>query len=525
MQRYIVTLDLGTSGPKVGLFTDKGQYLAHEIEFNDVIYPAGEEGGAEQDPDQWLESIKTALARLLKNNNVDKESIWAVCTTSQWSGTVPVNEEGKHISNAVIWLDSRGAKYVKKAVGGGIAVDGYNIFKALKYIKYTAGAPAQSGKDPFGHILFLKHERPDIYNKAYKFLEPIDYLQARLTGKICATYDSITLHWVTDNRDIKNVKYHDGLIKMSGIDRSKLPDLIPTNSVLGNVSAKAAEELGLSTNTIVVAGCGDVHSAAIGSGAVEDYKPHFYIGTSSWLVCHLPNKKTDMDHNMATLPSAILGRYMLVNEQECAGSCIQFFRDKVLFRKDGLTPQGFPEDYYKIMNELAAEVPAGSDGLLFIPHLYGERSPVEDHYARGAFYNLSLKHDRRHMIRAIMEGVALNGKWLLKYVEKNSGRKADAVNLIGGGANSELWCQIIADVFNRPVRQMENPVIANSQGAAYLAAYGLGNMTLDEIAASARYKKEFTPNPQNTALYDKAFEEFLGYYQRNKKAHKRMNNH
>jgi xylulokinase len=312
---------------------------------------------------------------------------------------------------------------------------------------------------------------------------------------------------------------------MSGIDRSKLPDLIPTNSVLGNVSAKAAEELGLSTNTIVVAGCGDVHSAAIGSGAVEDYKPHFYIGTSSWLVCHLPNKKTDMDHNMATLPSAILGRYMLVNEQECAGSCIQFFRDKVLFRKDGLTPQGFPEDYYKIMNELAAEVPAGSDGLLFIPHLYGERSPVEDHYARGAFYNLSLKHDRRHMIRAIMEGVALNGKWLLKYVEKNSGRKAEAVNLIGGGANSELWCQIIADVFNRPVRQMENPVIANSQGAAYLAAYGLGNMTLDEIAAAARYKKEFTPNPQNTVLYDKAFEEFLGYYQRNKKAHKRMNGH
>ncbi|UPT68077.1 MAG: FGGY family carbohydrate kinase [Sphingobacteriales bacterium JAD_PAG50586_3] len=228
---------------------------------------------------------------MLKNNNIDKESIWAVCTTTQWSGTVPVDEKGKHISNAVIWLDSRGAKYVKKVVGGGIEVDGYNIFKALKYIKYTAGAPAQSGKDPFGHILFLKHERPEIYNKAYKFLEPIDYLQARLTGKICATYDSITLHWVTDNRDIQNVKYHDGLIKLSGIDRAKLPDLIPTNSVLGTVSADAAEELGLSTNTIVVAGCGDVHSAAIGSGAIADYQPHFYIGTSSWLICHFPKRK------------------------------------------------------------------------------------------------------------------------------------------------------------------------------------------------------------------------------------------
>lgn len=522
MSRYIVTLDLGTSGPKVGLFTDKGQYIAHEIEFTTLnLLP---NGGAEQDPDEWITRIKTALKRLMEKTKIDKEDIWAVSCTTQWSGTVPVDEKGKHIDPCIIWMDSRGADYVKKVMGGGIEVQGYNVFKALKWIKYTAGAPAQSGKDPIAHILYLKNEKPDIYKKAYKFLEPVDYLQARLTGKICATYDSITLHWVTDNRDIQNVKYHDGLIKAFGIEKSKLPDLVPTNSILGNISADAAEELGLSTKTIVVAGCADLHSAAVGSGAVEDYKPHFYIGTSSWLVCHLPFKKTDMDHNMATLPSGLPGRYILVNEQECAGACIQFLRDKVLFRKDEFSPNGPPENFYEVMNNMAAEVPAGSDGLIFIPHLYGERSPVEDHHARGAFFNLSLNHDRRHMIRAVMEGVALNGRWLLQYVEKNSKRKAEAVNLIGGGANSELWCQIIADVFNRPVRQMENPVMANSQGAAYLAAIGLKNLTVEEVAANAKYRKEFTPNPANAALYDKAFAEFTGYYSRNKKAHHRLNN-
>lgn len=523
MQKHIVTLDLGTSGPKVGLFTNKGQYIAHEIEFNTVQLL--ENGGAEQDPEEWIQSIKTALQRLFAKTQVDKDSIEAICCTTQWSGTVPVDDNGKHISNAINWMDSRGARYVKKLVGGGIEVQGYNIFKALKYIKLTAGAPAQSGKDPIAHILFLKNEQPRTYEKAYKFLEPVDYLNARLTGKISATYDSITLHWVTDNRDIKNVKYHDGLVKASGIDRAKLPDLVPTNSILGRVSAEAAAELGLSTDTIVVAGCGDVHSAAVGSGAVEDFKPHFYIGTSSWLVCHVPFKKTDMDHNMATLPSALPGRYMLINEQESAGACIQFLRDKVFFQKDLFTPDGAPADFYTSLNTMAAEVPAGSNGLLFIPHLYGERSPVEDHHARGAFFNLSLRHDRRHMIRAVMEGVALNGRWLLKYAEKNAGRQFEAVNLIGGGANSDLWCQIVADVFNRPIRQMENPVMANSQGAAYLAALALKHLTVEEIAANAKFKKEFLPNPANTTLYDKAFEEFTGYYKRNKKAHHRMNAH
>lgn len=522
MAKYLLTVDLGTSGPKVGLFSDKGKYIAHEVEHN-ADMQLSEGGGAEQDPAIWLETIKSALDRLLKKTGINPDVIQAVCCTSQWSGTVPVDENGKHIGNAVIWMDSRGAKHIKKLVDGPIKISGYNIFKVLKWIRLTNGAPGLSGKDPIGHILFIKNEKKDLYNKTYKFLEPNDYLTARLTGKICSSYDSICLHWVTDNRDINNIKYHDGLLKMAGLDRSKLPDLVPSNSIIGNITTEAAEYLGLSTKTIVVSGCGDVHSAAVGSGAAADYEPHFYIGTSSWLICHLPHKKIDLDHNMTTIPSAIPGKYLLANEQETSGACINYLRDKIFFQKDAFTPEGAPVDFFERLNKLACEAPAGSENLIFVPRLYGERSPVEDHHTRGAWFNLSLNHDRRHMVRSVMEGVAMNAKWLLTFVEKNAKRKFDSINLIGGGANSDVWCQITSDIFNIKVRKMKNPVMANSQGAAYLAALAMKNLSLEEISDIREVEKEFIPNPKHREVYDKLYKEFISFYYTNKKAFKRLN--
>ena len=521
MSRYLLTVDLGTSGPKVGLFSEKGKHIAHEIEPNGLILLPN--GGAEQDPAQWLDSIREALRRLLAKTGIDPKDIQAVCCTTQWSGTVPVDENGKHIDNAVIWMDARGAKYIKKMMDGPVKISGYSLFKVLKWLRITNGAPGLSGKDPIGHILFIKNEKPDLYNRTHKFLEPNDYLTARLTGKICASFDSICLHWVTDNRNIRDIKYNKDLLRIAGLDRAKLPDLIPSNSVVGNISAEAAEYLGLSTQTLVVSGCGDVHSAAVGSGAAADYEPHFYIGTSSWLICHLPHKKVDLAHNMTTIPSAIPGKYLLANEQETAGACIQYLRDKVFFQKDAFTPDGAPDDFYDRLNRLAAEAPAGSDNLLFIPRLYGERSPVEDHHTRGAFFNLSLNHDRRHMVRAVMEGVSMNARWLLSYVEKNAGRRFGAVNLIGGGANSDLWCQITADIFQITVRQMKNPVMANSQGAAYLAALAVGNLGVEEISQIREVEKEFTPDPQHRETYDRLYKEFISFYKTNKKAFKRLN--
>ena len=168
------------------------------------------------------------------------------------------------------------------------------------------------------------------------FLEPVDYLGLRLTGLARASHDSITLHWVTDNRDISAIAYDDTLIELAGLDRSTLPELVPTGSVLGGLAPGAASELGLLPGTPVVAGTGDLHSAAVGSGAVANFDGHLYIGTSSWVSCHVPFKKTDPLTNIASIPSGLPGRYVIADEHETGGACLTWLRDNVLYPGDAL---------------------------------------------------------------------------------------------------------------------------------------------------------------------------------------------
>ena len=327
--KFILAIDLGTSGPKVALFSTQGELVGSD--FEEIPLFLLPDGGAEQSPDDWWEAIQNTVKRLLARDIVPNESIIAIGFTGQWSGTVAVDEAGKALSNAIIWMDSRGAPYVQKIVDDSIKIQGYGLGKLLKWIQLTGGVPATAGKDSIAHILYLKHVQPEIYRHTYKFLEPVDYLGFRLTGHMAASSDSITLHWLTDNRDINDIRYDAELIKRSTIDRAKLPDLKPTNSILGLLRPGIAREWGLRENVQVVIGSPDIHSSAIGSGAVGDYETHLYIGTSSWLTCHVPFKKTDLLHNLAALPSAIPGRYLLTDEQECAGICLQFLRDNVLF--------------------------------------------------------------------------------------------------------------------------------------------------------------------------------------------------
>lgn len=517
--KYILAIDLGTSGPKVALFSTQGELLGSE--FEEVRLLLFEDGGAEQLPNEWWKAIDTATKRLLARGLVPAEDIVAISSTGQWSGTVAVDADGNAIGNAVIWMDSRGAPYITQVAGG--PLQGYAPGKLLQWIRLTAGAPAVSGKDPIAHILYLKNIRPEIYQRAHKFLEPIDYVGLRLTGRMAASFASITLHWMTDNRDISKVTYHDGLLKMAGLDRSKLPDLQAANSILGPLQADVARAWGLREDVKVVVGSPDIHSASIGSGAVRDFESHVYIGTSSWLTCHVPFKKTDIFHGLASLPSAIPGRYLQTNAQECAGVCLTFLRDNILFHKDELTTGEKPKNAYQIFDQIAERTPAGSGRVIFTPWLYGERAPVDDRYARGGFFNQSLSTTREHMVRAVFEGVAFNSRWLLKYVEQFNGRRAEAVNMVGGGAKSDIWCQIMADVMDRPIRQMKDPIEVNVRGAALLGSAALGHLRYDEIGAHVPVAKTYQPQPENRKIYDELFKEFVAVYEGNKNIFARLN--
>lgn len=520
-EKYILAIDLGTSGPKVALYSTQGELIESEFEETRLLLTPN--GGAEQSPDDWWGAIDRAAKRLLAKGAAPSEDIVGIGITGQWSGTVAVDEDGNALGNSVIWMDLRGAPYVTQILDGALKVQGYALAKLIQWIQITGGVPGNSGKDPIAHILYLKHAQPEIYRRAYKFLEPIDYIGSRLTGHPAASFNSITLYWMTDNRNIERIVYNDDLIKRSTIDRSKLPELRPINDVLGTLRKEIAREWGLRDDVRVIMGSPDVHSAAVGSGAVKDYEPHLYIGTSSWLTCHVPHKKTDLFHNMAALPSAIPGRYLLTNEQECAGVCLQYLRDNLFFHEDELPTGTKPENAYKLFDQIAARVPAGSDKLIFTPWLYGERAPVDDHTIRGGFFNQSLRTTREHMVRAVFEGVAYNSRWLLKYVEEFIKKPVEAINFVGGGAKSGIWCQILADVLNRPIRQARDPIQVNVRGAALLASAALGYVPYEEIGSHVEIAKTYMPNPDHRKIYDELFREFTAIYESNQKIHARLN--
>ena len=520
-EKYILAIDLGTSGPKVALFSTQGEMLGSEFEETKLLlFP---NGGAEQSPSDWWDAIEKAVKRLLGKSLATNEDIVAIAITGQWSGTVAVDSNGNALGNSIIWMDSRGGAQINQVAGGKINIEGYAPAKLIQWIRLTGGAPAISGKDPIAHILYIKETQPDLYRQTFKFLEPIDYLGLRLTGQFAASYDSITVYWLTDNRDINNVKYDDRLLRLSGINRTKLPDLKPANSILGNLLPDIARDWGLREDIQVVIGSPDVHSATVGSGAVRDFEAHVYIGTSSWLTCHLPFKKTDIFHSIAALPAAIPGRYLLTNEQENGGVCLQFLRDNIFFHDDELSSEAKPANVYKLFDQIAERTPAGSDRLIFLPWLYGERAPVDDRFVRSGFMNQSLHTTREHMVRAVFEGVAYNSRWLLKYVEQMIGRRAETINMVGGGAKSDVWCQIYADVLNRQIRQMRDPIEVNVRGAALLASAALGFIGYDDIASRVPVAKTYSPNPDHRKIYDELFNEFTAIYESNKKIFARLN--
>ena len=538
-KKYILAIDHGTSGPKPALVSTTGEVLGWV--FKDVPLILPKEGGAEQNPDDWWKGFLEGAKELIDKDLVPVEDIVGVCNTSQWSGTVPVDKDGKNLMNAIIWMDDRGAPYIAELHKSFPKVSGYSLLKLIKWMKITGGLPASS-KDPISHILWLKNERTEIYNKTYKFLEPGDFMNFKLTGKMAASYASIQVHWMTDIRDVNNVHYSQKLIKILKVDPAKLPELKSSIDVLGTITKEVSDKLGLNKDTKVVMGAPDLHSATIGSGAVRDFEGHICIGTSDWLTCPVPYKRTSIKYMMASMPAAIPGRYFIANEQEIAGGCLTFLRDKILYHKDELLKEAALPDVYKIFDRIAESAPAGANGLIFTPWLFGERTPVEDHTLRGGIYNISLDSNREDLIRAVFEGVACNINWLLISIEsflkkkfidkqvlatrpdlKNTSMIMPELNIIGGGAQSNVWCQILADVLKRKIRQVSNPIQANARGAAYIASVGLGYNNWEAISKNIEISNVFTPNPDNRDTYNKLFKEFLNIYKMTKKFYRRLN--
>src|SRR5215217_5760260 len=251
-EKLILAVDLGTSGMKVALVTVSGRVLGWESEPLQLIITP--DGGAEQSPEEWWQAFLSAAGRLMKRKQETAANVIAVCCSTQGEGTVAVDREGNVIGNAILWMDMRGAPYLRKQLNGLINIDGAGVSNVLRFVRLTGGMPSMTGKDPAAHMILIRDTMPDRYTRTYKFLNVLDYMNLRLTGEFVATFDSILTSWVTDNRNPDDIRYNDSLIRTLGIDREKLPQIVACTKVIGDVRSDVATALGLPTNIKVVAG-------------------------------------------------------------------------------------------------------------------------------------------------------------------------------------------------------------------------------------------------------------------------------
>lgn len=509
---YVLAVDLGTSGCKVALVAEDGSVGAWA--FRPVPVRIIDGHGAEQSPDGWWQAFQEAAGEALATSRIDRGAVAAVCCSTQGEGTIAVDREGRALMDAVIWMDMRGADDLRRHFSGRFSVAGYDPFRLQRWLRLTGGAPALSGKDPAAHMLLIRNRFPEIYRRTHKFLNVLDYFNLRLTGRFVATHDSILTSWVTDNRQVDEIRYDGKLVAGSGIDADKFPDIVPCAEVLGPLLPDVADALGLSRQTQVVAGAIDNSAAAIGAGTLDDFDPHLYIGSSSWFGAHMPKKKTDLATQIASVPCALPGKYLMVAMQTSAGNNLSFLKEKVLYHRDELLGEAQVPDIYKVLDRIAGSVPAGADGLVYTPWLFGERCPVEDRSLRAGLFNLSIDHSRETIIRAFFEGVALNTRWMVKPVERFTGRPLRRLTMLGGGAASDVWCQIFADALQVPIRQLDEPMQGNALGAATIARVGLGLTDFATAADRTRIRATYDPNPAHREIYDRRFGTFTELYRR-----------
>ena len=520
-RKHVLSIDLGSGGLKTAIVADTGSVVASvEVPLTTHLLPGG---GAEQDPAEWWRGVRQTARQAITESGLAPDDIVAVACDSQWSVAVPVDDHGDPLMRAVHWMDTRGGPHNRAIANGFPRIQGYGLFKLLKWLRLTGLAPTLSGVDSLGHVLFIQHAYPEIYARTHKFLEPMDFLTSRLTGRITATQKTMVPFVVTDNRRWGTTAYSDSLLAMAGLEKTKFPTLIANDGVVGPLAPSVAAELGLSPSTPVVAGVGDSNASLIGSGAVHDFDSIIYIGTSLYMTCHLPFKKTDLTHFMTALPSPFKERYYLLGEQGAGGKCVEFYLKHLIYPDDGFATGPKPEDAYIRFNTMASQAPAGSGGVIFLPWLNGALVPSEAPHARGGFMNLALNTTRHQMARAVMEGLAYNNRWTRGPAEKFMGRPIDHFRFSGGGALSDLWSQIHADVLGVPIHQVDDPVNATVRGAAFLALLSLDHIALNDIPERVKIKRVFQPDPHNRTVYDKMYRQYRMLFKKNKKIFKALN--
>ena len=500
--RYILAIDLGTSGPKAALVSERGDVSARAV--RSIATRFIPPNGAEQDPGEIWGAVSSAIREVIGAAGVAPESIVAVAVASQYFSIIPVGADGEAAGPLLLWRDGRGGPQ-------SVALYGKHPNAFSRWMEIHGIPPLPSGADSLSKMLWVQAERPDVYERTRCFLEPVDFILARLSKRFTANVCTAFSMLLTSQQDLGTLSWDEELVEMSGIDPEKLPELVSPNSVIGKIDAVVAKDLGLSPGTAVISGVNDTQAAAVATAAFRRSSGALNAGTTGQVLAGIDTKKGDLAKSLVSMPSAVAGRYMVMAENGIAARSLDHFFRSIVFAVDPLADTS-ADDPFAGVDAAVESVPAGAGGLVFLPSLTGTVSPNANDYARGAFINIGLETDRARMVRAVFEGVAFSLRALLPAVEEFTGDFYPELRFSGGGARSDAWASIFADVIGRPIHPLADPVHASNRASALLAFQTLGIASLDDIDRFCPIRGTFEPREERRALYDHLFGQFQASY-------------
>ncbi|WP_407561892.1 xylulokinase [Streptomyces sp. 184] len=485
----IIAHDLGTTGDKASLHADDGTPVAALTEHYDTDFRAG--GIAEQDPEVWWRAVCAATRRLLAHTGVRPAEVAAVGFSGQMMGAVLLDSAYRPVRPSLIWADHRSQEQADRLIAALGAERAYRLLGHQLHPTYS-----------LTKVMWVRDREPETFARVAHVCLAKDYVVHRLTGVLA-----------TDRSDASSTNAYDQpagawsaeVLTAADVDPALFPEIVPSTTVAGPLLPEAAEATGLAAGTPVVLGGGDGPLAALGAGVIDPADGAYtYLGSSSWVSLSAERPLHDPRMRTMTFDHVVPGRYVPTATMQAGGASLDWVAEVLRPDQDG---GRFPE-------LLAAAADADTAGLYFLPHLLGERSPYWNAAAAGAFLGLTRHHLQAHLTRAVLEGVAFNLATCVGAF-REAGHPVDRVDAIGGGAASDLWLQILADVWGATVRRRSIVEEANSLGAAVTAGVGAGLVDGFAVARGlSDVTAEFTPDPGRHADYRRRHALFLEAYER-----------
>ncbi len=481
MRQFLLAHDLGTSGNKATLFTTDGRLVDSRVSAYETAY--SNENWAEQDPADWWRAICESTRALLSGR--DPGEIAAVCFSGQMMGCLCVDRHGLPLRNSIIYSDQRSEDQTRRLVERLSP-------EAVYRITGHRASPSYSVEK----LMWVKEKQPEIYRRTFRMLNAKDYANFKLTGRMCTDYSDAS---GTNAFDISQRRWSPQIVEASEIDAGMLPEAVPSTAVIGEVTREAAKETGLAAGTPVVTGAGDGGCATVGAGSVDEGITYNYLGSSSWISTTTREPVWDASQRTFTFAHPVPGFYQPCGTMQTAGSAYSWLKQEIC-TAEAHEAEASGADPYELMNAAIESSPPGANGVVFLPHLMGERSPRWNPKAKGAWIGVHLETRRADIMRAVLEGVSMNLEIILSVMKAFV--PISEITLIGGGAKGRLWRQLLADIYGMPVLVPELLEEATSMGAAIIGGVGAG--VFADFGVVARFLSitdTVNPRPRIAATY------------------------